>query len=47
MCITKEDVLKVALSMYPKSIYYVWITKKKALKLRSLCILCGAPKKKF
>ena len=28
MCITKEDVLKVVLSMYPKSIYYAWITKK-------------------
>ena len=30
-----------------ESIYHVWITKENVLKLQSLYILCGSPKKMF
>ena len=30
-----------------ESIHRVWITKEEVLKLRSLYIMCGSPKKKF
>ena len=30
-----------------ESLYLVWLTKQEVLKLRSLYIMCGSPKKKF